>query len=302
MTPSAQRRGKYAAMIGMAAVAGAAVVASRIVVAKCRRRRLIESGQIGGLEERWMRVGRHRIFARVSSAAPSYNTTPVVLVHGWGMSSSYMAPMAERLAPYFNVYVPDLPGHGRSDTPERPLDARAHAEALLAWMDAQHVNCAVLIGHSMGSQIATEAALSQPARVERLVLIGMVADPQARTTAEQFRRFAIGGLYEPPSLHKHMLKDYARMGSRLWAEFRFMRDYPIERALPRITAPVMLVRGENDTMAPQRWIDEAARLLRTARVAVIPRAGHAVQFSAPDETVRAIQPFLATSAYAKPAP
>ena len=81
-----------------------------------------------------------------------------------------------------------------------------------------------------------------------------------------------------------------------------MRDDPIEQKLPRIAAPVLLVRGEKDPIAPQRWIEEASRLLRTDRVAVIPGWGHAVPFSAPEETVRAIEPFLhATEAYAKPA-
>ncbi|HSH39380.1 MAG TPA: alpha/beta hydrolase, partial [Chthoniobacterales bacterium] len=58
------------------------------------------------------------------------------------------------------------------------------------------------------------------------------------------------------------------------------------------TLPVILVRGEKDPLAPQRWIDEAARLARAERVAVIPGWGHAVQFSAPEQTVDAIWPFL----------
>ena len=45
---------------------------------------------------------------------------PVVLVHGYGVSSAYLLPLARALAGRCAVYVPDLPGHGRSEDPETP--------------------------------------------------------------------------------------------------------------------------------------------------------------------------------------
>jgi 2-hydroxy-6-oxonona-2,4-dienedioate hydrolase len=52
------------------------------------------------------------------------------------------------------------------------------------------------------------------------------------------------------------------------------------------------VRGEKDPLASQQWIDEAARLVGTDRVAVIPGWGHAVQYSAATQLIDAIRPFL----------
>jgi 2-hydroxy-6-oxonona-2,4-dienedioate hydrolase len=75
-------------------------------------------------------------------------------------------------------------------------------------------------------------------------------------------------------------------------KFRFMLEDPIEDNLPKVAVPSMVVRGKKDPIAPQHWIDEAARLLRTDRVVVIPGWGHAVQYSAPTQLIDAIRPFL----------
>ena len=47
---------------------------------------------------------------------------PLVHVHGFGISGSYLEPTAARLAAKYPTYVPDLPGMGRSISPEHPLD------------------------------------------------------------------------------------------------------------------------------------------------------------------------------------
>lgn len=89
----------------------------------------------GRLRDLRTRVEGLRIFARTSQS-PAGGGPPVVLVHGYGMSSSYMVPIAERLAAERTVYAPDLPGHGRSDGPGRPLSISGLAESLRAWMDS----------------------------------------------------------------------------------------------------------------------------------------------------------------------
>ena len=263
----------------------------RAIAARRERRRLLRSGQIRPLDRAWRYVGEHRIFARASTGLLQ-TAPPVVLVHGWGMSGSYFIPTAERLAAEFDVYALDLLGHGRSDTPRVPRDVAGLARTLLDWLEVMQLERVSLVGHSMGCQVAVEAALQEPERIDRLVLIGLTPDPRGRSTAEQIRRFAIGTAYERPSLNNHFMKDYTRMGPRLVPELRFMLRDPIEHKLPNVRQPVLLVRGEKDAIAPQRSIDEASRLLGGAPVAVIRGWGHAVQFSTPEQLVPAIRPFL----------
>src|SRR3569832_2454815 len=66
--------------------------------------------------------------------------------------------------------------------------------------------------------------------------------------------------------------------------------------LPHVDVPTMLVRGEYDPIVPQRWLDESARLVGAKRGAVIPHMGHALYYSAADELVATLLPFLAAPA------
>ena len=70
---------------------------------------------------------------------------------------------------------------------------------------------------------------------------------------------------------------------------------PIERKLPEIDTPALVVRGEKDSVVPQRWAEEVAGRLGTDRLLVIPGEGHALNYSAAGELLRRIRPFLRCS-------
>lgn len=253
------------------------------------------SGQQVGdhlLRSLWWQVDGLSMHARVANDAAAPAAPPVVLVHGLGVSGAYFVPAAQQLAADFTVYVPDLPGHGLSATPAAPPDIAGLAQALIAWMDSADIVEASLVGHSMGCQIVVEAALRHPERVVRLVLIAPVSDPAARSIPQQLGRLARSSIFERLALVPQVIKDYLRVGIRIIPELRSTLIYPIEAKLPKVRAPVMLIRGERDAIAPQAWVDEAARLLH-APVHVIPRWSHAVHYSAPTEVVAAMRPFLA---------
>ncbi len=69
-------------------------------------------------ESRFIEVRGMTYHTRCSLTVSAKGMNPIVLVHGLGMSGDYFMPTAERLASKgAAVYVPDLPGHGKSDTP-----------------------------------------------------------------------------------------------------------------------------------------------------------------------------------------
>lgn len=281
------RHGRW--LVASALVAGAALVWQQ---SRRERRRLLLAGEIRPVRSDWTEVGAWRMHARIALPARTPLALPVVLVHGFGLSGAYFEPIMERLGTRFMVYAPDLPGHGKSDTPAEPLDVRRFADALVAWMDAMEVPRASIVGHSFGCQIAADAALRYPDRVARLVLIGPTVDPATRSTSQMIKQLLLGSIFERPSLSAVIAKDYMRMGARLLPEFRFMRFDPIEARLPDIAAPTMLVRGDKDPIASRRWLDEAAQLLDSRHIAVIEGAGHAAHHKQPARLVDAITPFL----------
>jgi pimeloyl-ACP methyl ester carboxylesterase len=235
-----------------------------------------------------------RLFARWSPGPLASDRTPIVLVHGFGMSSRYMVPLARELASKRPVYAPDLPGHGRSETPPRRAQSvPEQADTLVAWMRVTGLPRAFVLGNSLGAQIAVEAAVRHPAAVGRLVLLGPTLDSSARTLPRQAGRVLASALAEQPSLVPVVLRAYARMGPRLLQELRFMFAHHIEDLLPRLSQPTLVVRGERDAVAPQAWAEEVARLAGAGPPRVVPRWGHGLNYSAPRQLAGVIEPFLA---------
>lgn len=246
----------------------------------------------GDLRDLWVCAEGLRIYARVAENPPT-GRLPVILVPGYGMSSSYLVPIARRLAAERPVYAPDLPGHGRSEDPEKTLTVPELAESLRAWMDEVGIGCAAFLGNSLGCQILAELAARHPGRVDRLILICPTVDATARSFLPHLPRLLRTGLFEPFSLLLLIAVDYSRAGlRRLLQELDVMFGDRIEDKLARITAPALVVHGERDALVPSRWAEEVDRRLGSRGVRVIRRGGHAPNYSAPDELMRAIRPFL----------
>jgi 2-hydroxy-6-oxonona-2,4-dienedioate hydrolase len=179
-----------------------------------------------------------------------------------------------------------------SEAPPTALDVDGLAQWLDEWMAVAGIERVALVGHSLGCQVAVEAALRHPERVERLVLVGPTTDPAERSTVQQFARFLAGGLFERPALTWHAACDYWRMGRRLVPEFRAMLQDRVEGKLPLLEIPTLVVRGEHDPIAPQRWVDNVAGLIDSSSTAIIPGWGHAVQYSAAEHLAPVIEAFL----------
>jgi pimeloyl-ACP methyl ester carboxylesterase len=132
----------------------------------------------GALEERWTAVDGWRIFARVSERSEAQ--PQVALVHGLGVSSRYMTPLAKELSASFCVYAPDLPGFGRSDMPQRALSIRQLGDILGRWMARAGVRRALVVGNSMACQIMVELADLWPDSMCAAVLLGPTMDATSR--------------------------------------------------------------------------------------------------------------------------
>ena len=98
--------------------------------------------------------------------------TPVLFIHGLGASMyAWRKNLAPVMAAGFRVVALDLLGFGSSDKPAHGYTNAAYAHLVVALMDSLHLPDAVLVGHSMGGEIAAEVAIAFPTRVRGLVLM-----------------------------------------------------------------------------------------------------------------------------------
>jgi 2-hydroxy-6-oxonona-2,4-dienedioate hydrolase len=238
-------------------------------------------------------VGGLRMHARVCTRAAPPGAGAIVFVHGLGVSGRYLIPTAREMAATHRVYVPDLPGSGRSDRPPRTLDISQLADALAAWMDAAGPAAATLVGNSLGCQTIIDFALRYPERIERAVLVGPTLDPRARSMARQILRGTVDLLREPFSYWPLLVMDYLIAGPlRTLRTLHYAVRDPLIEKLARVPVPMLVVRGDRDPIAPQAWAEQLARELPEGGLAVVAGAAHVVNYSAPRALAAAIRGFL----------
>lgn len=212
----------------------------------------------------------------------------VVLVHGIGVSGRYFAPMVDALATRARVVVPDLPGFGGSPRPPAPLTIAEHAAVLRALVDALGLVRPVLVGHSMGAQVVTEAAAG-PGEVGGVVLVGPVTDPRAPTAAGQGLRLLRDVAHERPRWTAVQVREYLRCGPRWYlATLPHMLGYQLADRLADVRAPVLLVRGAHDPVAPAPWLADLTTAVPGAATLVVPRGGHLAQVNGAAELADAV--------------
>ncbi|MDP1649447.1 MAG: alpha/beta hydrolase [Rubrivivax sp.] len=240
----------------------------------------------------------------------------VVFIHGASHDHSAWTLLARWFAHHgHGVLAVDLPGHMRSAGPPLP-DVEALARWVLALLDAAGVKHAALVGHSMGSLIALEAASRAPDRATRLVMIGAaypmkVSDALLATAAESPLRamamvnaWSISTLTSKPGfpspgnwLHGGNLALMRRVQAAASGLNLFHHDFETcnryvggMEAAARVSCPVTLILGQADQMTPPRATLEIAAALK-ARVVTVP-SGHLQLAEAPDATLAALRAAL----------
>jgi pimeloyl-ACP methyl ester carboxylesterase len=194
-----------------------------------------------------------------------------------------MLPLARSLAPSFSVFVPDLPGFGRSQQPASPLGIVELATALAASLDAAGLGRPAFVANSMGCQVVTELAVRRPERVGPLVLVGPTVDPQRRAARHQVFSGLRAAAREPRSVLARAARDDVAVGvGALLTTARAALADRIEERLPLIEQPAVVVRGDHDAFVGQSWAERATALLPNGRLVVVPAEPHAVHYTRPD--------------------
>ena len=245
------------------------------------------------LKSVWTKVNGVSMHARLSEIPVPASAPTVVLMHGLAVSSGYMVPTALRLAPYYHVCAPDLPGFGKSAKPAHILTIPELADALANWMEAMQLPPAVLLGNSLGCQIIVDFALRYPERITHAVLVGPAIDQRAPTIHQQAFRLALNMLREPFPFLFVAGREYIVAGLRRTVRtLKYAFADPMEEHLPFVRVPTLIVRGARDPLAPQDWTEHVYRLLPHSELVIVPGAAHAVNYNSPHKLAAIVRSFL----------
>ena len=249
----------------------------------------------------WTKVNGRSIYARFSTPSVPLTASTVVLVHGLSVSSGYMVPTAVCLAPYYHVYLPDLPGFGKSAKPSHILTIPELADALADWMRIRNLPPAVFLGNSLGCQIIVHFALKYPECITHAVLVGPTMDPKVHNIPQAAFRLARDMFCEPFPFLPVLVREYLAAGPRRTIRtLRYAFADHIEEYLPSVHIPTLIVRGARDPLVSQAWTEIVHRLLPQSQLVVIHKAGHAVNFNSPEKLVCTVQAFLEKTQHKAP--
>jgi pimeloyl-ACP methyl ester carboxylesterase len=238
-------------------------------------------------------VTRHEQHERLTVAVsrmpgPAVEGPVFVLVHGIGVSSRYFRPLAIELAKRGSVFLIDLPGYGSAPDPRTEVDLCGHADALASFVRSLAVPEVVIVGHSMGAQVAVSLAQRHPGLASRLVLIGPTIEPGRRTAAQAIGRLLVDVTREPVTVNTIVFTDYVfRAGAPYTIrQLPLVLDDRLENRIAGLGMPALVVRGTRDPIVSSAW----ARLLaERAQGEVVEVPGpHVVMYTAPERVAAAI--------------
>lgn len=240
----------------------------------------------------------------------------VMFLHGIGGNRDSFAEDLPRLAGSWRVMAWDMPGYGSSPLPDQ-FTFESLAESVLAVLDTEGAERAVLVGHSFGGMIAQETVARFPQRVAGLVLFAttpafggeddtfkneflahrLAPLDQGKTMSEIAVELTKGlfGPNPPEAARRRAIASMAAIAPEAYrAALHCLVRFNRTGDLARIACPTLVLAAEHDRLAPPRTMERMAARIPGSAYRCLAGAGHLANFEQPAAFAAALDEFLAT--------
>ena len=236
---------------------------------------------------------------------------PVVLfLHGWPDSWFTFSRVLPLLPDSVRSIAIDQRGFGESERPKGSYAINDFAEDAIAFLDAMSIRQATIVGHSLGTFIARRMAITNPERVDRLVLIASgfspvspvlleaqeaVKDLEDPLPIEFVRDFQSGTAYTPvpESFMDEVVSESLKAPARVWRDVvAGLLAYDDARHLAQISAPTLLLSGDQDALFVPEEQERLANAIPGATLRVYPETGHCPNWERPEQVAADIAAFV----------
>jgi pimeloyl-ACP methyl ester carboxylesterase len=243
---------------------------------------------LSGVENHSVQVAGYRVHYLAEGPAGG---PVVVLVHGLGGRAEDWLGLARYFARAgYRVYLPDLPGYGRSQQPaDFSYSVRDEAHVVVGFLDALGLKQVDLGGWSMGGWIVQLVAGEHPERISRLMLFDAAGiyekpawDTQLFTSVTPAELDQLDALLmpNPPKVPGFVARDILRVTNKnAWVIHRALADMltgrdATDNILQGLRMPVLIVWGEKDRIFPLVQAETMHRFVTQSELEVIPGCGH----------------------------
>ena len=261
----------------------------------------------------YLRINGVDLYAEVAG-----DGDPVLLLHGGFCSLEAMRGLSESLVPHYRVHAFERPGHGRSADIDGEYSYTRGLADTIAYLDSQNLEAVHVIGYSDGAILGLLLALEHPERVRSLTAISANLDPSVFSTGDEHQSLVLtparqspvhttggldgGGTGTAPAakpdaerLHYERLSPDGpeHADTVLNKLFRLWTTEPNIPAadLARITAPVLIMAGDRDSIRPDHSLLIAASI-PGAQLCIVPGASHGLMAEHPELISTVIRGFL----------
>lgn len=212
---------------------------------------------------------------------------PLVLMHGWGCDRTTVRSIAAVAAATHTVYNIDFPGFGLSPEPADVWDVYAYADLVEAFIASQNIERPVLVGHSFGGRVAI--ILASRMTVDKVVLVDAAGVKPRRPlsyyykvysfkAAKALMKLVLGSEGASRRIERMRARrgssDYAQASPKMRAIMSKVVNQDLTALLPHISAPTLLIWGENDTATPMADARKMNSLLPDSGLVSFPGCGH----------------------------
>ena len=238
---------------------------------------------------------------------------PVVLLHAIADSWRSFERVLSDLPESIHAFALTQRGHGDASRPARGYHSRDFAADLAAFMDALHLEAAVVVGGSSGGFVARRFAIDHPERTLGLVLLGSpailrdkpgvlemwdstISELKDPISPDLVREFAEGTLTRPvpQAFLETIVQENLKAPARVWrATFEGLLEDDSLEELDKIKAPTLIVWGDQDAILPRSDQETLAAAITGSRLLVYPGAGHAFYWEDPGRVASDLAAFIA---------
>jgi len=240
-----------------------------------------------GVHGHYTRVEGYRIHYFETGPASG---TPLVLIHGLGSRGEDWAPLIPPLAAAgFHVFVPDLLGFGRSDTPDIDYSIASEVTLVADFMHTVGLAHADIGGWSMGGWVAAELTIEHPQLVDRLILYDSAGiyfpatfDASLFTPTDRAGLTHLTEMLQPfPQPLPNFIADAAieKLQRGAWVVTRSVsamlsgRDL-LDFRLASIRKPTLIVWGSKDVLIPPFVGESMHHLIPDSSMTLVEGCGH----------------------------
>ena len=236
------------------------------------------------------------------------NKLPLVFVHGYCLRSTAgpYEELLERLSLRYTIYALDLRGHGASAGALAGWSPQALADDVAAFSQALELDTPVFVGHSFGAFIGLLAETRHPGVFSALSLLSPGPADHGQDPVETLQFFIEHGrdrdmlrggfrrmFVRPPGRTLDRMVDAAILvDPGVHRTHKQNSQVSIEDQLKDVTAPVLLVCGERDSVVPPARQHDMARKLQSSKEVVFSREGHMLANESAAIAAREILAFL----------